>query len=60
MVAFAYALIIGNLMQAQLKKPDEALEAISQSKYFSPIDLAQGYIQVAIKPNAIPKTAFWV
>ena len=39
---------------------DEALEAISQSKYFSSIDLAQGYYQVAIEPDDIPKTAFSV
>ena len=39
---------------------DEALEAISRSKYFSTIDLAQGYYQVATDPDDIPKTAFRV
>ncbi|MCG8049521.1 MAG: reverse transcriptase family protein [Candidatus Thiodiazotropha endolucinida] len=41
-----------------LPRIDEALEAISNSKYFSTIDLAQGYYQVAIDPDDISKTAF--
>lgn len=43
-----------------LPRIDEALEAISNSKYFSSIDLAQGYYQVAIDDADIPKTAFRV
>ena len=43
-----------------LPRIEEALEAISRSKYFSTIDLAQGYYQVAIDPNDIHKTAFRV
>ena len=43
-----------------LLRIEEALEAISRSKYFSTIDLAQGYNQVAIDPNDIHKTAFRV
>ena len=41
-----------------LPRIDEALEAISESKYFSSIDLAQGYYQVAVEPDDVPKTAF--
>ena len=43
-----------------LPRIEEALEAISRSKYFSTIDLAQGYYQVAIDPDDIEKTAFRV
>lgn len=43
-----------------LPRIDEALEAISNSKYFSSIDLAKGYYQVAIDDADIPKTAFRV
>ena len=43
-----------------LSRIDEALEAISKSRFFSSLDLAQGYYQVAIEEGDIPTTAFRV
>ena len=43
-----------------LPRIEEALEAIGNSKFFSSIDLAQGYYQVAIDEDDIQKTAFRV
>ncbi len=41
-----------------LPRIDEALDSLKGAKYFSSIDLAQGYHQVAIEEEDIPKTAF--
>ncbi len=43
-----------------LPRIEEALEAIGNSKFFSSIDLAQGYYQVAVDEADIHKTAFRV
>ena len=43
-----------------LPRIDEALEALKGAKYFSSIDLAHGFHQVAIEDKDIEKTAFRV
>ena len=37
---------------------EECLDALTGSKYFSTLDLASGYWQVAMDPRSRPKTAF--
>ena len=41
-----------------LPRIDEALQSVRQSQWFSSIDLAQGYLQLAMEPEDIGKTAF--
>lgn len=41
-----------------LPRIDESLDALSGAKFFSTIDLASGYHQVAVHENDRPKTAF--
>ena len=41
-----------------LPRIDEALQSVRQSQWFSSIDLAQGYLQLAMDPDDIGKTAF--
>ena len=41
-----------------LPRIEEALTALHGSKHYSTIDLAQGYYQVALDEESIPKTAF--
>lgn len=43
-----------------LPRIEEALDVLNGAKYFSSIDLIQGYHQVAVKTEDIPKTAFRV
>ena len=43
-----------------LPRIEESLDALCGSKYYSTIDLAQGYYQVALDDESIPKTAFRV
>ena len=41
-----------------LPRIDEALQAVQKAKVFCSIDLAQGYLQVAMDPEDMHKTAF--
>ena len=41
-----------------LSRIDEALQAVHSSNWFSSFDLAQGYLQLAMKESNIKKTAF--
>ena len=41
-----------------LPRIDETLDSLSGAKYFSTLDLASGYGQVAVNPGDRPKTAF--
>jgi len=41
-----------------LPRVEEALEALYGAKFFSSLDLAQGYLQCAMEEKDIPKTAF--
>lgn len=43
-----------------LPRIDESLEALQGARYFSSLDLAHGYHQVAMDPNSVEKTAFRV
>ena len=43
-----------------LPRIDEALEALKGARFFSSLDLAQGYLQCAMKEEDINKTAFRV
>ena len=43
-----------------LPRVEEALEALHGAKYFSSLDLAQGYLQCAMDENDVSKTAFRV
>ena len=43
-----------------LPRIDETLEALGGSKYFSSLDLANGYFQIAMDEESIEKTAFRV
>ena len=43
-----------------LPRVDEALEALHGAKYFSSLDLAQGYLQCKMKEKDVHKTAFRV
>ena len=43
-----------------LPRVDEALEALHGAKYFSSLDLAQGYLQCKMKEKDVHKTAFLV
>ena len=39
--------------------PDEIHEAVGNCKYFSKIDLRQGFLQIPIHPSLRHLTAFW-
>ncbi|MCP3666773.1 MAG: hypothetical protein GY696_30465, partial [Gammaproteobacteria bacterium] len=41
-----------------LPRVDEILDHLSKAKYFTSLDLASGYHQVAMEPGSIDKTAF--
>ena len=41
-----------------LPRIDDLLDQLSQSKYFSTLDLAAGYWQIQVAPDSQPKTAF--
>ena len=41
-----------------LPRIDDLLDQLSQSKYFSTLDLAAGYWQIQVVPESRPKTAF--
>lgn len=43
-----------------LPRIDESLESMKDAKYFSSLDLAQGYLQVAMSEKDKQKTAFRV
>ena len=43
-----------------LPRIEETLEALGGAKYFSSLDLANGYFQISMKKESIPKTAFRV
>ncbi|PIK60427.1 putative transposon Ty3-I Gag-Pol polyprotein [Apostichopus japonicus] len=43
-----------------LPRIEETLEVLGGAKFFSSLDLAHGYFQVAMKEEDIPKTAFRV
>ena len=42
-----------------LPKIDELLERLGKAKYFTKLDLASGYHQIAMKSDDIQKIAFW-
>ena len=41
-----------------LPRKDKALQAVHSSNWFTPFDLAQGYLQLAMEDGDIQKTAF--
>ena len=41
-----------------LPRIDDSLDALGNAKWFSTLDLASGYWQVAVDPKDAPKTAF--
>ena len=43
-----------------LPQTEEALYSLHDTRFYSTLDLAQGYYQVAMEPNDISKTAFRV
>lgn len=43
-----------------LPRIEEILKCVGKSQYFSTLDLAQGFHQIALDPESIEKTAFTV
>ena len=42
-----------------LPRIDELLERLGKAKFFTKLDLASGYHQIAMKSDDIQKMAFW-
>ena len=49
---------LGMRLLEQLPRVDNSLSALSGSRWFSPLDLASGYLQVAMATSTKEKTAF--